>query len=222
MKPISILLSIMVLCTLVACQPAEPQPVLTPSMEVTLIPSQIPSVTSLVPGGTDTETQPSVPGNNGEFSDLSAAQKAVRFPLWLPSFVPDELPFYKAWVSDRADGSEAVRVLYLEPGNPLDANLKGLSIWMTETNQPVTHDSITHQFKVTALDVREVQVRGQTGFAYWTQSNAGGNSAYLDWREGSINFSLSLSGAWPQPDENNPHGLDSTLLKIAGSLNSKP
>jgi len=107
-----------------------------------------------------------MPAQYQEFSDLSAVQKAARFPIWLPGSIPENLPFYKAWISDYTDGSENVRVVYLEPGDPLDANLKSLDIQMTETNQLLTLDSITHQFRETALDVREVQVRGQTGYTY--------------------------------------------------------
>jgi hypothetical protein len=93
---------------------------------------------------------------------------------------------------------------------------------MTKTNQTITLDSITHQFKETPQDVREVPVRGQTGYSYWISSGAAGNSAVLTWREGTVNFRISLSGDWPQPDANHPHGLDDLLLKIAGSLQTKP
>jgi hypothetical protein len=64
----------------------------------------------------------------------------------------------------------------------------------------------------------DVQVRGQTGFTYWTRSAAAGNSAFLVWGEGKINFFLSLSGNWPDPDENHPRDLDEILLGIAESL----
>jgi hypothetical protein len=163
-----------------------------------------------------------MPAQYLEFSNLSSAQKAAKFSIWLPSPIPDNLPFYKAWISDYADGRENVRVVYLESGDPLDSNLKSLDIQMTETNQPLTLDSITHQFRETALDIREVQVRGQGGYSYWTPSAAAGNSAVLTWREGKVNIQISLSGDWPQPDASHPHALDDLLLKIAGSLQTQP
>jgi WD40 repeat protein len=165
---------------------------------------------------------PQLPVQTQEFTDLSAAQKSVGFPLWLPAFIPDGLPFYKAWISDYADGSQIASVHYSEPGDPLDANLKRLDIQMTRTDQPLTLDSITHRVKTTAWDVREVRVRGQTGFTYWSPGVAMGNSAHLEWRQGSFNFSISLYGNWPQPDENHPHALDDLLLKIATSLQPGP
>jgi hypothetical protein len=140
----------------------------------------------------------------------------------VPGSVPDDLPFYKAWISDYTDGSENIRVSYLEPGDPLDANLKSLDIQMTETNQPLTLDSIMHQFRETPLDVREIQVRGQTGYSYWMPSGAAGNSAVLTWREGTVDIRISLSGDWPEPDTSHPHALDDLLLKIAGSLQTSP
>jgi len=63
----------------------------------------------------------------------------------------------------------------------------------------------------------EIQV-GFTGASPMQQSGAAGNSAYLVWREGTFNFSIALFGAWPQPDESNPHGLDNTLLIVAKSM----
>ena len=177
---------------------------------------------SLTPAATPntpaTPTPPSLPTRYSEFSNLSNVQQAARFPVWLPAFIPETLPFYKAWVSDYADGSETIRIVYAEPGDPLDANLKAVDVQLTQTDQGLSRDSITHQFKVNALDVREVSVRGQTGFTYWTRSGAAGNSAILVWREGVVKISVALHGDWPQPDENNPHGLDGTLLKIAASL----
>jgi hypothetical protein len=154
-----------------------------------------------------------------EFSDLTEAESAATFPLWLPAFIPDDLGFYRAWVSNYADGSENVRILYAKPGDTLrDPSRKMLDSQMTRTEEVVSRETITRQLKVNALDIREVQVRGQTGFAYWTQSGAGGNSSILTWREGTCNIRLSLFGDWPQPDEMNPHRLDDLLTKIAESL----
>ena len=222
MKRFFILIPIMVISLLVACQSSKSQPVFTPSTEATLTPLSIPSATSSMLALAGTATPPALPVQYLEFSDLSAAQKAAKFPLWLPGSIPDDLPFYKAWISDYADGSENVRLFYQEPGAPLDANLKSLDIQMTETNQLLTLDSITHQFKETALDVREVQVRGQTGYTYWIQSGAAGNSAILTWREGTVDIRISLSGDWPEPDASHPHTLDDLLLKIAGTLQTNP
>ena len=196
-------------------QPATPTslPVATATSLPTATPPPTPTVTA-----PPTATPPSSPTQYLEFSNLSDLQKLTKFPIWLPTYIPDNLSFYKAWITNYANGNQNVRLLYSEPGNPLDANLKLLDIQMTMTDEIVSNDSITHQFKITALDVREIQVRGQAGFTYWTRSGAAGNSAYLVWREGTFNFSISLFGAWPQPDESNPHGLDDMLLTIAKSL----
>ena len=161
---------------------------------------------------------PSPPTQYMEFSNLGDLQKVAKFPIWLPAYIPDDLPFVKGWISDYANGSENIRLLYSKAGNLMDANQKSLDLQMTKTDEIVTSDSIARQFKMTALDIRPVQVRGQTGFTYWTQSSVAGNSAHLEWREGGLNFSISVFGAWPQPDESNPHGLDDVLIKIANSL----
>jgi hypothetical protein len=189
---------------------ATPSPGVQPAT-----PTSLPTPTATT---TPTTMPPSSPTQYLEFSNLSDLQKLTKFPIWLPTYIPDNLPFYKAWIANYANGNQNVRLLYSEPGNSLDANLKSLDIQMTMTDEIVSSASISHQFKVTALDVREVQVRGQTGFTCWTRSGAAGNSAYLVWREGTFNFSISLFGAWPQPDESNPHGLDSMLFTIAKSL----
>jgi len=44
----------------------------------------------------------------------------------------------------------------------------------------------------------------------------------LTWREGKVNIRISLSGNWPEPDAGHPRALDDLLLKIAGSLQTKP
>ncbi len=184
----------------------------TPTLGVALKPSE--SAT----GMPDTVAAPSLPTQYLEFADLGDLQRLAKFHVWVPAYIPGNLPFYKAWLADYANGDESVRLLYCEPGPPRDANLKSVDIQMTESDQIVSSDSITHQSKATALDIRQVQVRSQTGFAYWTRSGAAGNSAVLVWREGRFNFSVALFGAWPQPDESNPHGLDTMLLAIANSL----
>lgn len=161
---------------------------------------------------------PGQPTENWEFSDLTAAEAAASFPLWIPAFIPDDLRFYRAWVSNYADGSENIRILYAKPGEPRDTNRKMLDLQMTRTEEVISRETITSQWKVNALDIREVQVRGQTGFTYWTQSRAGGNSSILTWHEGTCNIRLSLFGNWPQPDEMNPHRLDDLMIAIAESL----
>jgi hypothetical protein len=234
------LMSVVLLLGLAGCgtlRPSHPQPtkvppsgafVLTdvasmlPAAEATLTPSPIRSATEAKLIFADSATLAPFLTQYLEYSDLSAAQKATWFPVGLPNSIPEGLPFYKAWISDYANGSENIRVLYMEPGNPLDANLKSIDIQMTKTNQPITLDSITHQFKEMPHDVREVSVRGQTGFSYWISSVAAGNSAVLTWREGTVNFRISVSGDWPQPDANHPHALDEVMLKIAEALQTKP
>ncbi len=209
---------LVLLAITVMIQACQPDASLTPAA-TTSIPLTPFATLSVTP---EIATPPLLSTHYLEFSNLNEAQTVAMFSIWLPGFIPDDLPFYKAWISDYADGSENIRIVYLEPGDPLDANLKMLDIQAKRTDEQVSREAITHQFKVNALDVREVQVRGQSGFTYWTQSGAAGNSAILTWREGTLNFHLSLSGAWPQPDESNPHGLDGILLKIAESLQTMP
>lgn len=206
------LLALLTTMTLIsACQPSDSSmPVTTPADSLAL---PAPTTSTL-----DTGTYPLPPTKYLEFSNLSDLQKVSKFPIWLPGYIPDDLPFVKGWISDYANGSGNVRLLFSQAGNIMDANLKSLDIQMAKTDEIVSGDSIAQQFKMTALDIRTVQVRGQTGFTYWTQSVTVGNSAHLDWREEGINFSISVFGAWPQPDESNPHGLDDVLIKIARSL----
>ena len=221
MKRLSMLFPIIAIRLLGACQPAPSQPVLNPTAEAPRTPSPIRSATEAKLAFAGSATPAPLPTQYLEFSDLSAAQKAW-FPVGLPGSILDNLPFYKAWVSNYADGSENFRMLYMQPGDPLDANLKSVDIQMTRFNQPLSLDSITHQFKETPRDVREVQVRAQTGYSYWGSSGAGGNFAVLTWREGDVNFRIALSGNWPQPDASHPHALDDLLLKIADSLQTRP
>lgn len=195
---------------------------LLPAAETTLTPAPIRSATKAKLAFAGSATPAPLPTQYLEFSDLSAAQKATWFPVGLPGSIPEDLPFYKAWISDYADGSENIRVVYMEPGNPLDANLKSIDIQMTRTNQPISLDSLTHQFREMPQGVREVAVREQTGYSYWIPSVAAANSAVLTWREGTVNFRISLSGDWPQPEANHPHALDDLLLKLAKALQTKP
>ncbi len=206
------LLLIVPACAVQSASTAVPSSIVSPptasatSVPITIVPA---SSATLAPGQ---------PIEYLEFSDLAEAQAAATFPLWLPALIPDDLGFYKAWVSNYVDGSENVRILYAEPGDTLGASRKMLDLQMTRTEEGVSRDAIARQLKVSALDVREVQVRGQTGSTYWTQSVAGGNSSVLTWREGTFNIHLSLFGDWPQPDEDNPHRLDDLLIEIAESL----
>lgn len=221
MRSVMLLSILMVLAA--ACEPAGNAPALVsatpPSLTAAAIsPSQAPVT---LPTGTTVQSSPPTraqPTRYLKFPDLVSLQKAALFPVWVPGFIPEHLPLSGAWVADYPDGSEMVSIMYAEPGDPLDANRKVLAYWMTETNETVSRYSVSHQFKINALDVREVNTRGQTGFTYWTRSVAAGNSAVLTWRESGFNLQISLLGAWPQPDEGNPHGLDSILLRVAASL----
>jgi hypothetical protein len=206
------LLLILTACAAQSVSTAVPSNiVLHPTTSATIVPGTItPALSATLAPGQPTEYL--------EFSDLADAQAAASFPLWTPAFIPDDLGFYKAWVSNYADGSENIRILYAEPGEPRDANRKILDLQMIRTEEVISRETITRQLKVNALDIREVQVRGQTGFTYWTQSGAGGNSSILTWREGICNIRLSLYGDWPQPDEKDPHRLDDLLIAIAESL----
>ena len=173
---------------------------------------------TLPPAPSEPATSAPRPLRSFEFAELSDAQNAATFPLLTPTFIPENLPFHRAWASDYEDGSQSVRILYTVPSDKLDANQKMVDVQLTKTDAPVTLDLVTHQFKVTALDVRDVQVRGQTGYTYWSPAVTAGNSAVLMWREGQLNIKITLFGAWPQPDKSNPHRLDDLLLKIAESL----
>jgi len=210
-RNLSNLLSILAIIMLIsACRSATQLPSLaTPAVSL----SQ--SVTIELPG---TATPSLSPVEYLDSSNLDDLQKVAKSPIWLPTYIPHSLQFYKAWIASYANGDENIRVLYSEPGDPLDAKRKMLDIQMTVTDEPVSMDTISRQYKIAALDVQEVTVRGQRGFTYWTQSVAAGNSAYLVWREESMNFLIALSGNWPQPSKDNPHALDGLLLKIAESL----
>ncbi len=206
------LMLILTACTAQSVSTSVPSSIVSPPTEsATIVPSVItPALSATLAPGLPTEYL--------EFSDLTEAEAAPTFPLWIPAFIPDDLEFYRAWHSNYADGSENIRILYAEPGEPRDASRKMLDLQMTRTEEVISRETITRQLKVNALDIREVQVRRQTGFAYLTQSGAGGNSSILTWREGTCNIRLSLFGDWPQPDEMNPHRLDDLLVKIAESL----
>ena len=222
MNRLSMLFPIIAISILVACQPASSKPVINPTVEAPRTPSPIRSATEAKLAFAGSATPAPVPTQYLEFSDLITAQQATWFPVGLPGSVPEDLPFYKAWISDYADGSENIRVVYMALGDPLDASLKSIDLQMTRTNQPISLDSIALLFKETPQDVREIPVRGQTGYSYWISSGAAGNSVVLTWREEDVNFRISLSGNWPAPDTSHPHALDDLLLKIAGSLQTRP
>jgi hypothetical protein len=216
-KRIERLMTIGLLLTLTACavqsvSTAVPSNIVShPTSSATMVPITITPALSAT-------LAPGQPIEYLEFSDLAEAEAAATFPLWIPAFIPDDLGFYRAWVSNYADGSENIRILYAEPGEARDANRKMLDLQITRTEEVISRETITRQLKVNALDIREVQVRGQTGFTYWTQSGAGGNSSILTWREGTFNIQLSLFGDWPQPDDVNSHRLDNLLIEVAESL----
>ncbi len=157
-----------------------------------------------------------------EFTTLNEAIQAAPFPVLVAAYIPDETPFYKAWLAEYADGSQSVRLVYSPPANDPHANVKSFDIILTNTNKPLTLDSIALQFRETALDVQQVQVRNTTGYAYWTPAASMGNSAVLVWREGALIIRISANGPWPAPGAENPHGLDERLLKIAESLRAIP
>lgn len=190
-------------------EPAEPHgPTLSACTVYTSTPQAVPS-----------QAATSVPSTS-EYQTLPDLRKGSSFVLLLPTFLPESLPFSKAWLFHYADGSEAARILYRQPGDSLDANLNAVDLLITKTDKPVTLDSVTHQFRQTAWDVDEVQVRGQAGYAYWSPGAAQGNSAVLTWREGGLNIQITLLGDWPQPNEQHPRGLDELLMQIAQSLST--
>ncbi len=216
-KRIERLMAISLMLILTACT-AQSISTSVPSSIVSLPTESATIVPSVITPALSATLAPGQPIQYLEFSDLTEAEAAATFPLWIPAFIPDDLEFYRAWHSNYADGNENIRILYAEPGEPRDASRKMLDLQMTRTEEVISRETITRPLKVNALDIREVQVRGQTGFTYWTQSGAGGNSSILTWREGKFNIHLSLFGDWPQPDEMNPHRLDDLLVKIAESL----
>ena len=175
-----LLVIFIIILILPACQPDTS----LPQVATTSIP--------LTPFATLSVTHPPLPTRHLEFSDLNEAQTAVMFSIWLPNVIPDDLPFYKAGISDYADGSENVSIVYLEPGDPLDANLKMFDIQITRTDEPVSYETITHQFKVNTLDVHEVQVRGRTGF-----TKRGETWGFANGADEHGEFSLQLTSLQP-------------------------
>lgn len=202
---------IILMTGLSSCRHGSPVISLSPTVN-----SPVPTV--YVPSETATTLGPSMPTQYLEFASLDDLLKTARFQIMVPTSIPDNLPFSKAWTTDYANGDQNIRLLYSEPGNALDANIKLIDIQMKMTAELVTKETIAAQFKIAPLDLQGVEVRGQTGFTYWTQSGAAGNSASLTWREVNINFTISLFGNWPAPDNSNPHGLDNLLITIANSL----
>jgi hypothetical protein len=205
---------------LVSCRPAAPVAMPTMPGEVSpgeLLPTPTTTGTPLATG-----TPVPMPIRHLEFTQLNEAQEAARFSLLVPTFVPEGIPLHKIWVSDYADGTRKVRILWSEPGGTLYERLHGgkkmVDVQLTMTEIPVSLDSIVSELNGNVLDAREVRVHGQVGYSFWSRSVSAGNWATLTWREGPLNISVSLLGPWPQPDEYNPHGLDDTLLKIAESL----
>ncbi|TKJ29439.1 MAG: hypothetical protein CEE40_08505 [Chloroflexi bacterium B3_Chlor] len=157
-----------------------------------------------------------------ELTELTEAREVATFPLLVPAFVPEGIPLHMIRVSDYADDTQNVRILYLEPGGTLYEIVHGgkkmVDVQLTMTEIPVPLDSIARMSYGNVLDIREVQVRGQVGYTYWSRSVSAGNWATLTWREGALDIRVSVIGPWPQPHEYNPHGLDETLLRIAESL----
>jgi len=209
----------LIITSLVACEPSKAPTTFvatqqihsTPAKQITTTPV---AVLTILP------SSPISPHPNKyvEFSSLREAQATTKFSLMVPQFIPDVLPFSKGWIADWADGREIVRIWYTEPGNPLDANTKRIDIFQTLTDQAITPDTISQQYKEVALDIQKVQVRNESGWTYLELSAAMGNTAHLTWREGDINYEIDMTGNWPAPDINNPHILDSKLLQIAQSL----
>ena len=208
------LVSIFLLLALVGCgvdgKGAPAQPAATPSSSMVLI------------GTASIATVPPLPVQTLEFSNLKALQKSARFPIWLPGFVPKGLLFLHGYISDYADGSQDIELFYSEPGDLTDVNLKTMMIEMSEPTPPISLDSIFNQFKETAWDVREIQMRGQAGFSYWSPCGACSNSAVLFWHEDNVDIHITLFGNWPAPDESHPHSLDEVMLLVAEGLKTTP
>lgn len=192
-----------------SCRPPSP-PLSTPTVSPALSPQPMPSTTEIL-----------LPIRHIEYSSLDKLQAEAPFPLYLPGYLPPEVSFYKAWVSEYANGDQNVRILYEEPGDPRYALLKAVDIQMRLTESILSLDSLLNQPKANPLDILEVTVRGHQGFTYWQRSVAMGNWATLAWRENTINFTISLYGDWPFPSEDNPHILDPLLLRIAESLEAE-
>lgn len=189
----------------------------------TLLKTEATPSSSMVLIGTPTmATLPPLPVQTLEFSNLKALQKNARFPIWLPGFLPKGLLFLHGYISDYADGSQDIELFYSEPGDLTDINLKTMMIEMSEPAPPITLDSIFHQFKLTAWDVREIKVRGLDGYSYWTPYGAMNNSAGLFWHEDNKDIRITLNGNWPAPDESHPHSLDEAMLLVAEGLKATP
>lgn len=202
-------LASLTIALLSSCRPSSP-PIATPT--VSPAPSSQP---------TPPATEILLPIRHLEYSSLDQLRAEAPFPLYLPGYLPPEVTFYKAWVSEYANGDQNVRILYEEPGDPHQALLKAVDIQMMLTESVLSLDSLLNQPKANPLDILEVNVRGRQGFTYWQRSVAMGNWATLAWRENSMNFTISLYGDWPFPREDNPHILDPLLLRIAESLEAE-
>ncbi len=149
----------------------------------------------------------------------SEAQQAVGFTILAPSPVPNDLPLSQINVCNYPDGKQFAQLIYYVPSpqDPHSGN-PGINLIETSPEEAITPEGLANQFRIPALDLHEAQVRGTTGYLYWTSSVSGGNAALLEWNEGGVSYRLSLSGNWPQPSEQNPRLLDQTLLDIANSL----
>jgi hypothetical protein len=185
-------------------------------------PEATPSSNMVLTGTASTATVPAMAMQTLEFSNLEALQKTASFPIWLPGFIPKSLLFQRGYIEDYADGSQDIELFYSEPGDLTDVNLKTMMVEMSEPTPPITLDSIFNQFKETAWDVREIQVRGLEGFSYWTPCGACSNSAVLFWREDNLDIHIRLFGNWPAPDESHPHSLDEVMLLVAEGLKATP
>jgi hypothetical protein len=188
----------------------------------TVQPAATPSSSMVLMGTTSMATVPPLPVQTLKFSNLRALQKSASFPIWLPGFVPKGLLFQRGYISEYANGSQDIELFYSEPGDLTDVNLKTMMVEMSEPGQLISLNSIFNRFKETAWDVREIQVRGQAGFSYWTPCGACSNSAVLFWREDNVDIHITLFGNWPAPDESHPHALDEVMLLVAQGLKTTP
>jgi ribosomal protein S18 acetylase RimI-like enzyme len=189
----------------------------TSTLAATSIPTSTP--TSLPTPDPAATPDPRLPIQSQKFTDLDQAQAAAEIPFLVPAFFPAPLPLCSIWVSDFLNGDQWVRILYCEPGEPLDNRLKGLDVILYRTDQGLSAENIQKDdLKTPPIDLQEVTVRNLPGWTYWNFSGAGGNWASLEWREDGINYRVGIHGNWPYPTKENQNIWAPLLLQVAESL----
>ena len=166
---------------------------------------------SLVAMATQTAVSyiPPVTLNKTEYTSIDDLIVNAPFRLWLPSYVPEGLSLVKRWVADLSDGSKQIGLLYSAEGDPNDANVRRLTVLITQSSRLFTMEEL---YSRPGLEAQEIQyfthyVQGYDGwqaYSYWTLSPSTGSQAHAEWSVGGLNFYITISGVWSKPAMN-PH-----------------